>query len=121
MTAYNSSRIYFLHTAALEFLEHLSKTKVLNRLEQYVLANLKDPVMLSNVKLDGIFFYHAYSDLTTLVKSRQLNKSVLDMNVHYLELLNFLQELKLWSEHNYNGQIHSSFYIRKQITYRQKN
>ena len=53
--------------------------------------------MLTNVKVDGLLFYHVYSDLTTLVKSRKLDKSLLDMNVHYLELLNFLQELKLHS------------------------
>ena len=35
------------------------------------------------------------SDLMTLVKSRNLNKSVLDMNVHYL---NFLQEVKMHPE-----------------------
>ena len=58
VTAYNSCRIYFIRKAALEFLEHLSKTKSLNKLEQYVQSN---PVMLGNVKIDGLLFYHVYS------------------------------------------------------------
>lgn len=95
VTAYNSARIYFLYPAALEFLNDLNKRKSMNRLEQYVLSKLNDPVMLNTVKVDGLFFYHVYADLTTLVKSKKLNKSVLDMNVHYLELLNFLQEVTI--------------------------
>ena len=92
VTAYNSSRIHFLYPAALDFLNHLRTVKTLNRLEQYVLSNLQDKVMLLNIKIDGLFFYRVYADLTTLVKSNKLSKPVLDMNVHYLELLNFLQE-----------------------------
>ena len=102
VTAHNSSRIYFLYPAAVEFLNHLGKTKSLNRLEQYVLAKLQDPVMLKTVKVDGLFFYHVYSDLTTLVKSQKLKKSVFDMNVHYLELHNFLQEVKQHPERLYD-------------------
>ena len=70
----------------------------MNQLEQYVLSKLKDPVMMNNVRIDGLLFFHVYADLTALVKSTNLNKTVLDMNVHYLELLNFLQELKLHPE-----------------------
>ena len=54
VTAYNSARIYFLHPAATEFLDHQSKTKSLNRLEQYVQSKLNDPVMLDTVKIDGL-------------------------------------------------------------------
>ena len=53
---------------------------------------------MNNVKIDSLFFYHVYADLTNLVKSRKLEKSVFDMNTHYLELLNFLNELKLYHE-----------------------
>ena len=77
----------------IEFLAHLSKLKSLNRLEQYVLAKLNDSEMMGNVKIDALFFYHVYADLTALVKSKKLEKSVFDMNVHYLELLTFLKEV----------------------------
>lgn len=73
VTAYNAARIYFLHPAALEFLEDLSKRKSLNRLEQYVLTTLKDPVMIGTLRIDGLFFYHIYADLTALVKSKQIS------------------------------------------------
>ena len=95
VTAYNSSRIHFLYPAALDFLNNLRTVKTLNRLEQYVLTKLQDKVMLHNIKIDGFFFYRVYADLTTLVKSNKLSKSVFDMNVHYLELLDFLQEVIL--------------------------
>ena len=98
VTVYNSAKIHFLRPAALEFLKYLEKVKNLNRLEQYVLSKVQDTVTMTNVQIDGLFFYHIYADLTTLVKSTQLNKSVLDMNTHYLELLNFLQELQLHQE-----------------------
>ena len=55
-----------------EFLNHLSKIKSLNRLEQCVLSKLNAPVMLHNVKIDGLFNYHVYADLTTLVKLTKL-------------------------------------------------
>ena len=37
-------------------------------------------------------FDHVYSDLMMLIKSKSLNKSVLDMNQHYIELKCFLQQ-----------------------------
>ena len=58
-------------------------------------SNLKDTVTNCNVTMYGLFFYHLYSDLTTLVKSNKLNKSVMDMNVHYLELHTFWKKLLL--------------------------
>lgn len=39
-------------------------------------------------------FHHVYSNLVMLVKSTTPNKSVLDMNQHYLELKLFLQEIE---------------------------
>ena len=53
VTAYNSVRIFFLHSAALEFLNYLSATKSLNKLEQYVLSKLNDPVMIGNAGIDS--------------------------------------------------------------------
>ena len=38
-------------------------------------------------------FDRVYGDLMMLVKSKELNKTALDMNVHYEELLDFLQRL----------------------------
>ena len=98
VTACNSAKIHFLYAVALEFLIILSKVKSLNKLEQYVLDKLHDQVMIHNLKIDGLLFYHIYADLTTLVKSKKLNKSVLDMNVHYLELRSFLQEIIAYPE-----------------------
>lgn len=49
--------------------------------------------MTVNLRIDGLFFLQVYSGLTTLVKSTELKKAVYDMNMHYLELLNFLQEV----------------------------
>ena len=37
-------------------------------------------------------FHHVYSNLVMLAKSKVLNKNVLDMNKHYLELKTFLSE-----------------------------
>ena len=39
-------------------------------------------------------FYHVYAKLVSLSKSNELKKSVLDKNIHYLELQNFLQEIE---------------------------
>ena len=74
VTAYNSARIIFLLPAAIEFLNHLNVAKTMNKLEQYIFSKLKDTVMICNVRIDGLFFYHVYSDLSTLVKSNKLNK-----------------------------------------------
>ena len=38
--------------------------------------------------------YHVYADLVMLSKSTDLNKSALDMNVHYLELKSCLKEIE---------------------------
>ena len=39
-------------------------------------------------------FYHVYADLVMLAKSKLLNKNVLSMNQHYMELDVFLQEVE---------------------------
>ena len=46
--------------------------------------------VLAQLKLDGLLFEHLYSDL---MMSKALDKSVHVMNVHYLELKGFLEEL----------------------------
>ena len=63
--------------------------KSLNRLESSCLQKLQDPVLLANLRLEGLTFDKVYADLMTLVKSTDLNKSALDMNAHYKELLEF--------------------------------
>ena len=40
--------ILFRH-AALDFLQYLSKIKVLNKLERYVLSKLDDPIILTSI------------------------------------------------------------------------
>ena len=42
-----------------------------------------------------MMFHHIYSNLVMLAKSNDLNKSVLDMRRHYLELKIFLEEIEL--------------------------
>ena len=59
VTAYNSVRIFFLHSAALEFLNYLSATKSLNKLEQYIFSKLNDPVM--NAGIDSCCFFNIYT------------------------------------------------------------
>ena len=98
VTASNSARAFFLAPMAVEYLQQLSSTKVLNRLEQDVLKKLKSPSELAQLKLDGLFFYHIYADLMMLIKSTFLSKNVLDMNTHYLELQTSLQEFAQYPE-----------------------
>ena len=93
VTASNAARAFYLAPIAAEYLDHLSTTKTLNKLEQDVLKKLNNDSELAQLKLDGLFFYHIYADLMMLVKSNDLSKSVLDMNTHYLELQISLGEL----------------------------
>ena len=44
------------------------------------------------LKLDGLLFDQLY--LMMLVKSKELDKSVLDMNVHYLEIKGSLEHFE---------------------------
>ena len=48
---------------------------------------------MAQLKLDGLMFDHIYADLMMLSKSNALAKSVMDMNVHYRELQQFLQKV----------------------------
>jgi hypothetical protein len=46
-----------------------------------------------NVRIEGLLYDKIYGDLMMLVKSTILKKSAFEMNVHYTELLNFLENL----------------------------
>ena len=50
-------------------------------------------------------FDHVYSDLMMLIKSKSLNKSVLDMNQHYIELKCFFQQLSNHPEEIMNSEL----------------
>ena len=93
VTSCNAGRIYFLSKAMVAFLMEQKMIKSLNRLESTCLKKLQDPLLLSNLQLEGLMFDKIYADLMMLVKSTDLNKSVLDMNAHCLELMEFLQIL----------------------------
>ena len=93
VTACNAAGAFYLVPTAIAYLQELSTMKDLNRLEKEVLRKLSNGSELAQLKLDGIFFYHVYTDLMTLVKSNIFNKSVLDMNTHYLEWKTSLGEL----------------------------
>ena len=93
VTAANATKILFLCEAATDFLVYSGKDKG-NKLECSVFQKLQDPVELAHLTADAIMFHHVYSNLVMLAKSTTLNKSVLDMNQHYLELKLFLQEIE---------------------------
>ena len=63
-----------------------------NKLEKSVYEKLLSSVEIVSLKADSLMFYHVYADIVMLSKSTTLNKSAMDMNHHYLELLLFLQE-----------------------------
>ncbi len=90
--ASNAARAFYLAPTATEYLEELSNTKELNKLEKEVQKKLGNPSELAQLKLDGLF-YHVYADLMMLIKSIELDNSVYDMNTHYLELKTSLDEL----------------------------
>ena len=93
VTAANAAKILFLKDAAIEFLKYSGK-KTGNKLEKDVYTKLHDQTEIAQLRVDALMFYHIYADLVMLCKSNELKKSVLDMNVHYLELKTFLQELE---------------------------
>ena len=72
------------------FLKEQRLIKALNRLESSCLQKLQDPLLLANLRLEGLMFEKVYADLMTLAKSTDLNKSALDMSTHYKELLDIL-------------------------------
>ncbi len=93
VTAANAAKIIFLKEAAIEYLKYNSKDTG-NKLEREVFKKLGDPEQLAMLKCDALMFYHVYADLVMLSKSTDLNKSALDMNIHYLELKSCLQEIE---------------------------
>jgi hypothetical protein len=90
VTAHNAAKILFLQEAALSFLEVFRK----NKLENEVYVKLHSLSVIAGLKADGLMFLHVYADLTCLAKSRELNKSVKDMSIHYLELDGFLENIE---------------------------
>ena len=98
VSAFNAVRILYLAPIAVEFLKEQALLKEPNKLERETLEHLEDSERLLHVKVDGLFYYHIYADLVNLVKSNLLDKSVLDMNNHYLELLTALTELSCHPE-----------------------
>lgn len=93
VTAANAGKILFLWEAATDFLVYSGKDKG-NKPESTLFQKLQDPVELAHLTADAIMFHHVCSNLVMLAKSATLNKSVLDMNQHYLELKLFLQEIE---------------------------
>ena len=90
VSAHNAAKIFFLREAALSFLDVFRK----NKLEKEVYAKLSSPSVIAGLKADGLMFLHIYADLTCLVKSRELSKSVKDMGMHYLEMDGFLEKIE---------------------------
>ena len=93
VTSCNAGRLYFLRDILVAFLKEQNSIKLLNRLESTCLQKLQDSLLLTNLRLEGLLFDKVYADLMTLVKSTELNKSALDMNIHYKELLEFFNVL----------------------------
>ena len=77
------SRHVHLRNTALEFLREFKK----NKLDVY--DKLQNLNIMTSVTADALMFVHIYVDLVTLAKSEELNKSVYDMTIHYLELDGF--------------------------------
>ncbi len=90
VTAANAMKIMFLKDAAISFLQYTFKHIRGNKLEKEVYKKLNSPDELVHLKMDALNFYHIYADLVMLAKSKELKKSVLDMNKHYFEIQNFL-------------------------------
>ena len=89
----NAGRVFYLKRAIIAFLKEQELIKSLNQLESACLKKLQDPLFITKTHMEGLMFDRVYADLMMLVKSKELNKTALDMNVHYKELLNFLQRL----------------------------
>ena len=92
VSAANATRIFFLKDAAIEFLSYTGRADTGNKLERSVYEKLLSSVEMTRVKIGSLMFYHVYADLVMLSKSTILEKSVTDMNIHYLELSLFLHE-----------------------------
>ena len=89
ITASNAAKLFYLKDAVIQFLKYTGKSGG-NGLESEVYTKLKKNEHLT---VDGLMFYHIYSDLMALAKSNTLSKSAFDMTYHYLELLTFLREI----------------------------
>ena len=90
VSASNAAKLLYLRSAACDYLKHFKR----NKLEKDVYEKLHNDNIMAGVKADGLMFVHIYADLVTLAKSQQLDKSALDMNIHYLKLDGFLEELE---------------------------
>ena len=97
VTAANAGKVLFMREAAISFLKYTRKENG-NELERSVFQKLQNPLELAHLKADAIMFHHVYCDLVMLAKSTSLNKNVLDMNKHYLELQTFLSEIECYPE-----------------------
>ena len=95
VTSRNAGRIFFLHNVILDFIKNLTLTKELNGLEKEVQTSLQDNNKVALLKADALFFDKIYADLMILLKNNELGKKLLDMNQHYLELLQYLEELSV--------------------------
>ena len=93
VTSCNAGRLYYLRKAMIEFLKEQELIKALNRLETTCLKKLHDSLLLINLRLEGLMFDKVYADLIILVKSTDLNKTAIEMSLHYEELVNFFGTL----------------------------
>ena len=104
VTAANAGKVLFLREAAINFLKYIRKHEG-NKLEQSVFEKLQDSDEIAHLKADAIMFRHVYCNLVMLAKSNDLDKNVLDMNQHYLELQVFLAEVEHDPETAMNGNL----------------
>ena len=93
VTAANAGKVFFLREAAISFLKYIEKGKG-NKLEQSVFEKLQDSDEIAHLQADAIMFHNVYCNLVMLAKSNHLDKNVLDMNQHYLQLKVFLAEVE---------------------------
>ena len=93
VTAANAAKILFLKDAAIHFLTYTGKDSG-NKLERDLLGKLLSEVEIAHLRIDGMMYYHVYADLVMLSKSNELKKSAFDMNLHYLELQTYLNEVE---------------------------
>ena len=92
VSANNAAKIYFLADSALAFLRYTGKDHG-NKLEIEVFAKLENAQEMAQLRVDALLYYHVYADLMMLSKSKTLGKCFMDMNVHYFELLSFLDKV----------------------------
>ena len=94
VSAANACKILLIRQAAIEFLKFTRKHTSGNKLERDIYEKLQNSTEISQLKADGLMYYHVYSDLTILSKSNILGLSALSMNHHYLELQVCLSEVE---------------------------